>query len=476
MLMLVVKNYENRKNIHVILSSVNLIITLILIILNLFFPHQEVIFNILLSSNQYNLMGIIFLFQLVFSIFIKFSSEEYPNAYLFDSFSLLIFLSLIGMVISINFLTLISFFLLTSMLVGMIFYFGEFKKEFNLLKIYFIACFLSIVILILAALIFYFDTGTIQIYNAGSIILSDIAGVIVLILLMVGMGILCGFFPFYILHLKLYFQEIDFFHLVIYMGVNFITLVSIMRILRAINLLNFITIFISLTFSGTGIVIAIYYIILELYTSQDGFTYSIKKIIGYSIISDSNLLLFLFMIINLFPESYTGEMLNLLGFLYANLIIIKLLLSYSFLQVANVSYEDNVRFLGNFWKNNKFFGVLLFLSGLLLIFPVSFIFTNSIFFYFEIAFPMVNSLTRLLYIIAISLFIISVLINLLYISHFFIQVYISKNSSYLRKEAPQKLKVKFVNLIAIILIILLMGNTIMYIFFPNWHNTLISVL
>ncbi len=473
--MLVVKTYEIRKTIHLILSSVNLIITLILIVLNLLFPHQESIFNILFSSNQYILMGIIFLFQVIFSIFIKFTSEEYPNAYLFDTFSLLIFLSLIGMVISINFLTLIAFFILTSMLVGMIFYFGEFKKEFNLLKTYFLACVLSIILLILAALIYYFNTGTIQIYNIGAIITSDIAGTIVAILLILGMGIACGFFPFYVFHLKLYFQEINFFHLIIYMAFNFITLVSIIRILHAISLLNFITIFISLIFSGTGIVIAIYYIILELYTSQDGFTYSTKKIIGYSIISDSNLVLFLFMIFSLFPESYSGDMLNLLGFLYANLIIIKLLLSYSFLQVANVSYEDNVRFLGNFWKNNKFFGLLLFLSGVLLIFPVSLIFIYFILFYFEVAFLLINSLISLVYIIAISFFIISVLINLLYTSHFFIQVYISKNSSYLEKDSTPKLKYKFVNLIAILLIIFLIGNTIMYVFLPNYYRMLISI-
>jgi hypothetical protein len=420
-------------------------------------------------------MGIIFLFQYIFSIFIKISSEEYPNAYLFDTFSLLIFLSLIGMVTSINFLTLISFFFLSSMLVGTIFYFGEFRKEFSLLKPYFLTCFLSVIILILTAFIFYFDTGTIQIYKVGAIILSDIASAIVPILLIIGMGIACGFFPFYIFHLKRYFQETDFFHLVIYMGFNFITLVSIMRILRTIIVINFIIIFICLIFSGTGVVIATYYIILELYTSQDGFTYSPKKIIGYNIISDSNLVLFLFMIFSLFPESYSGEMINLLGFLYVNLIIIKLLLSYSFLQVANVSYEDNIRFLGNFWKSNKTFGALLFLSGVLLIFPVSFFFILSILFYFETAFSLINSLISLVCIIGIILFIVSVLIDLLYTSHFFIQVYISKNSSYLEKESPKKLKYKIVNLIAIILIIFLVGNTLVYVLFPNWYITLLSV-
>jgi len=472
--MIMLKNSKERENLHIFLSFGNLIISTAVIIISTFFPSQEIFFNIFFSPSQYFLMGIIFLFQVIFSVFIKYTSKNYPNAYLFDIFSLLIFLSLVGMISSINFLTLASFFILIIILTGMIFYFGEFKKEFRLLKTYFTACIISIISLISAILIFYFNTGTILIYNMDAFQLSEIPCIILSILLILGLGIPCGLFPFYVFHLKKYFQEADYVHVILLMAFNLISTLTIMQLLGSFISLTSVNIFIILIISGLGVVIAIYYIILEIFTSHDGFTYSIKKIIGYSIICDSNLILLLFANFYLFPEPFRRNLLNLLIFLFISLTLMKLILSYSFLITANKSNEDNFRLLGNFWKNNKMFGLLLFLSGLILIFPVIFIFIYSFLANLEFMFPMLNSLVSLISIIALSLLIISILIILLFTSHFFVQVYISKNTSYLERVSTYKINKKMSYLIGILLITLLIGQAIIYIYSSSWYFELIS--
>ncbi|TFG12959.1 MAG: hypothetical protein EU531_10150 [Promethearchaeota archaeon] len=378
------------------------------------------------------------------------------------------------MISSINFLTLASFFILVIILTGMIFYFGEFKKEFRLLKTYFTACIVSIISLISAILTFYFNTGTILIYNMDTIQLSEIASVILSILVILGLGIPCGLFPFYVFHLKKYFQEADYVHVIVLMAFNLISTLTIMRLLGSFMSLTSVNIFIILIISGLGVVIAIYYIILEIFTTHDGFTYSIKKIIGYSIICDSNLTLLLFANFYLFPEPFSRDLLNLLSFLYISLTIIKLILSYSFLITANKSKEDNFRLLGDFWKNNKIFGLLLFLSGLILIFPVIFISIYSFLANFEFMLPMLNSLVSLISFIALSLFIISILIILLYTSHFFVQIYISKNTSYLERVSIYKINKKMSYLIGVLLITLLIGQAIIYIYSSSWYLELIS--
>lgn len=469
--MLVIKKEKTRKNLHLILSSGNLIIVSILLIISFVMPHQEIFFNIFLSLNQYLLMELIFLFQVVFSIFVKYTAKNYPYAYLFDVFSLLIFLSLIGMVISINFLTLLSFYILSLALAGMLFYFGEFKKEFFLLKRYFIVCCIGVFSLMIATLILFLDTGTMIIYNIGSNIGSGSASNLLAILILLGLGIPCGLFPYSVLHLKKYFQETNYFLLVMFTVFNFVTSIIIMRLLNQI-IFEQIT-FIILIMLGLGLVIAIYYIILELFTSQDGFSYSVKKIIGYSTIADSNLVLLFFVNFSMFPEPYKSNLVQLVIFLQISLVVVKLLLSYSFIQVANLSNEDNVRLLGNFWKNSKVFGILLSFSGLLLIFPVGFIFIFS--FFTQLDFVSLNSLITLISTIVFSLFILSLLIILLFTAHFFIQVYINENASYLERELPNKINKNIIYIIAIFIIGMLIGIVFIFFFTPSMYLDLISV-
>jgi len=325
-----------------------------------------------------------------------------------------------------------------------------------------------------AALILYIDTGTFELSSLGNIALSEIARNLLSILIILGLGVPCGLFPFYVFHLKKYFQESDYFHFVILMTFNYISTIIIMRLLNSIMNSNSISLFIILIISGIGVVIAIYYIILELYTSHDGFTYSIKKLLGYSLICDSNLILLLFANFYLFPEPIRNNLLNLLIFLYTSLIIIKLLLSYSFIVTANKSNEDNFRLLGNFWKENKIFGLLLFLSGLVLIFPVIFTFFYSLFLYYELIISLLNSLVILISTITIILLIISLLIYLLFISHIFIQVYISTNVSYLERESSVKINKNLIISFSILLIASLLGYLFIYAFSPYWYLGLIS--
>ena len=472
--MLLVKQNDGRENLHLIISSINLIITIMVIIISTVFPNQEIFFNIILSPYHYTLFGIIFLFQFIFSIFIKYTSKNYPNSYLFDIFSFFLFFSLLGMVISINYLTLMSFYILALFLMGMIYFFGEFKKEFALMKNYFIASLVSVISLILVSFIIYIDTGNLRINNLVNMDLSDISSNLILFLIILGFGLPCGLFPFYITHLRKYFQECDYYHLVMMVAFNFISMLIIMRLFNLIGF-GLISLFIIMITSGLGVAIAVYYNILELFTVQDGFTYSVKKVIGYNIIYDSNLILFFLANFNFFPEPFRDNLLNLLIFFYISSIFIKLFLIFSFLQTANKSSEDNFRLLGNFWKNNKNFGILLFISGLALIFPLTFIFIYSLISNLELAFPLLNSFVSLISIIAICLLIISILITLLYISRLFIQIYISKNFSYLEKESSSQINKFLIYLISLLFILVIIICSTIYIYNPNWYLGLISL-
>ncbi len=474
-LMSILKEIELRKKIYLLLSSGNLIINSILLIINSVFPNQEIFFNILISHNQYFFMEFIFLFQFVFSIFNKYELKDFQNAYLFDAISLIIFLSLIGIVISINFLAFLSYFFLAIMLIGIIFYFGEFKKEFSLLKKYFIVCFLSLVCLLTASIFFYLEAGTMQFYNLGGLSLSYTNTIIISILIILGIGIPCGIFPFSIYHLKNYFQETSFSHLLIYMLFNFISIFGIIQLLSIFNVARSFNIIIMMFLSSLGLVTAIYHIILEIFTSQDGYTYSLKKVMGYTFICDFNLILLLLSNIYLLSTPILTNLLHSLIFFYVSLMLIKLLVFSTFIQIANHSYEDNVRTLGNFWLKYKIYGIIMFLSGLILIFPLSLIYLNSLFLHYELIVLEINSLVALITTLTIVLLVIYLLILLLCISHFFIQVYLSKRSSYLKKETSYNIPVLFIYLITVILIGFIIVYAVIYYINPYFFYNLFFI-
>jgi formate hydrogenlyase subunit 3/multisubunit Na+/H+ antiporter MnhD subunit len=469
------KSNKKRKFLHLILSSGNLLINSILILINLFLPNQEIFFNIYFSINQYFLMEFIFIFQVIFSIFMKYTSGEYQYTYLLDVFSLIIFLALIGFVISIDLILLMIFFFLALISIGISFYFGEFKKEFNLLKLYYISCCISIILLLFLSLFVYSYTGTTQIHSLVMSIKSTGLNITVSILIFLGIGLPCGLFPFTIYHLKDYFHESDFSHLILFMIFNYISVLGIIRLLVLLDTIKSFNIILILIISGLGLVIAIYHIILELFTSQDGFSYSIKKVLGYSLVCDSNLILMLFACYYLLPEAFTSDLLPALIYFSISITTIKLLITFSFLQVANRSFEDNIRFLGNFWKKYKIYGIILFLSGLLLIFPVGYIFLYHLFLNFGLVSIIINSFQSLVLTLTTVMLIIYLSIILIFISHFFIQIYISKNTSYLKRERIYSINNIFIYIIVIIIIIIIIGYTIIYLIDVRNYSNLIAI-
>ncbi|TFF88848.1 MAG: hypothetical protein EU550_00505 [Promethearchaeota archaeon] len=471
---LLTKNDKDRGNFHLIVSFLCLIITLVLMFFTILNPRRELFYNILFSASQYVLIVLIFTFQFVFSVFIKYTSNNYPYAYIFDVFTFLIYFSFIGIIVSINLITLVSFFIFALILIGMNFYFGEFYKEFRLLKKYFFASCICALLLISATIIFVIDTGTTNIYHLEGTTMSDVANSLVSILLILGFGVPCGLFPFYVFHLKRYFQESNYFHLITYIAFNFVSTLTIIRLSNSIFTLFPGISLVLLIFSGLGITITLYYIILELFTSHDGFTYSIKKILGYSVIGDSNLIFFLFMNFHLFPAPHMNNLLNLLIFLIGALILVKLIFVISFLQAANNSNEDNFRLLGNFWKNEKIFGFFLLFSGLILIFPICFLFIYSFLENYEFVYTFLNSLTSMISIISIIMLLLSFSIALLYISHIFVQTYISKNTSYLERENPHIINKKIVYFLGILVFGMLIAMVIIYFSVPGWYLGLIT--
>ena len=432
------------------------------------------IFNIFNGSNlkgTYLTIELILIFGLIATKFSNNELESSSNNDLYDFLLLIIIFGLIGIVLTTNIISIILWFLFLSSIFALIFFNDNFKKELELLKLYFIVLIISAICLIGATILIYLATGSLELDVINGIQISEELNNFILIVLYLGIGLLCGLVPFSIFHLKNYFQDNSYANLGLFSIFIYIISFIAIRILNILSPESLIVSFTLMTLLILGIILPMLYITIELFTHIDGNTYSIKKIFGYSVVLDFNMVLLFVVFSNLLTTPINEVFLNSIIYFLLTVYSVKMLIFYTFYPVMINTHEDNMKLLSGFKKEYRKFGTVLLVSGLIIIVLLGFLFLNNtlpILFSYEIASNSLYSLTASIVLTVYFLFLIVVLIL---ISTSFNHLYNQNEPRYLQRDNAKEIRsIDFIPLIVLFVIIIYLSLS--YIFIDNFFYDL----
>ena len=424
------------------------------IILRLFYLNFE--------SGTLFLIELIFFSGLIVSIFSKDEIELTINENVHDSLILIIILGICCYTLSLN-IILISFWLVFILVfMGMIFFYSDYYKSLNLLKYYIIGVCATILLMFLSCLFIYMESNTLIITE-----ISNYDNFFTYLFLLLGMGIPSGFFPFFIFHLKKFFKECSYTNLLLYLLFSAINCFQIVKILTIYQFNFLISSIISIILAFTGILISFIYIFKELFGKFDGATFSIKKLFGFLICADFNVII---LIISIIPVlKYFGILQDyyntIIFFLIINFLN-RLLLYYSFYPIMKETTDDNLKHLGDFWIKYRTFGIQFLLIGFFTSFFYSFTLLNSHWIILFSEYAGNNSFFFNIIAIILVILIINILINLIFISISFILIYFGNRPEFLQRESVNELKITYY----FPLILILSCLVILYLLYMLEHN------
>ncbi|MFX1556736.1 MAG: proton-conducting transporter membrane subunit [Promethearchaeota archaeon] len=463
-------------------KNINFYSILLALVLNnaVWIPHiindinkEITIFSI--SNGTFIIIDLIYFLGLILLIFSKNEFDEFESDKISDCLLLIIISNFIGMIVTLNLIALISCFLTITILLGIIFFTGEYKKEFNILKFYFISIIFIVIFLAFSIIIIFFESNTLLLNEIDSFQLSEISNILISLFLILGISIPFGILPFSIYHLRNYFQNSSYTQLFLYSLFNYISMFSLIRILKLFTFSLIFNGFIIFSLSSVSLIISLFYIITELFTNFDGKTYSIKKIFGYSIMSDYNLFLLLFSILSFMNiENNTFYFESLIFFMFINMFS-KFLVFYTLYPVTLETYEDNLRILGDFWKKYKLFGIALFISGICFIVPLGLSGIFNLLYINTLNEFNMNSLLKLIGTLTFSLFMLYLFTSLTFISTFFTRIYFKNNVEYLERKNIKEMSINyffpilvFYALIITYIIVFVLNNNILFELFRDF--------
>ena len=466
----------NRKLLSTFIIFLALLMNSILLGFYMLLDLTERDFYLNLGTGTFLIIEFILLIGLIVTLFSKEEIVNIVNENLFDGFILILLIGMIGTIISSNILVIFSSFILVVALIGVIFYFGNYPKEFTLLRLYFIGIGISILLLSIASYLIFVEFGSLILTEIKILEISDTSNIFITVLLFLGIGIPCGLFPFSISHLKNYYQDSSYTNLLLFSLFSFVNVFLIVRVLNAFSFNLLTNGVIIMIISGIGLIISVVSILTELFTSLDGDTFSIKKIFGYSICSDFNMFLLLSsFIVFLTPVVLGQTYMNLLIFYFLILISVKILIFYTFFPIMLETYDDNLKLLGDFWTKYKIFGIILFISGIIISIPLSFLSLNTLLTIFSIESIIGVSIFSMISYIIFILYLVYLVITLVFISICFIQIYFSNKPRYIEREVIKVVNSNhYIPIIIIILmigllnIVFLLGNNIFYSIFKSF--------
>ena len=273
-----------RKQVIFGLLFFNLVLNSFLCVMHIFYSDSNL-------KGIYITIELILIFGLIATHFSNNELENSLNKGLYDFLVLIIIFGLIGIVLTSNIMSIILWFLFLSLIFGVIFFIDNFKKELELLKLYIIVLITSAICLIGATILIYLATGSLELDVINGNQISEELNNIILIALYLGIGLLCGLVPFSIFHLKNYFQDNSYANLLLFSIFIYIISFIAIRILNVLSPESLIVSFTLISLLILGIILPMVYIPIELFTHIDGTTYSIKKIFGYSVVLDFNMVL-----------------------------------------------------------------------------------------------------------------------------------------------------------------------------------------
>ncbi len=213
------------------------------------------------------------------------------------------------------------------------------------------------------------------------------------------------------------------------------------------------------------------YITIELFTHIDGNTYSIKKVFGYSVVLDFNLVLLFVVFSNLLTTPLNEIFLNSIIYFLLTIFSVKMLIFYTFYPVMINTREDNMKLLGGFKKEYRKFGTVLLVSGLIIIVLLGFLFLNNtlpILFSYEIA---SNSLYSLTASIVLTVYVLFLIVVLIFISTNFNHLYNKNEPQYLQRDSVKIIRsIDYMPIMVLFVIIICLSLS--YIFIDNFFYDL----
>ncbi len=455
------KDRQNRKSLSTLIIILSLLINTVLLFgfyLPLNIIERELDLN--LNTGTFIVIEIILLIGLIISLFSKDEFVAIANENLFDGLILLILLGLIGTFISSNILSIFSCFVLVITLIGVIFYFGNYPKEYKLLKLYFIGVGFSILLIFIASFIIYLEFNTLVLTEIILLEMSDLSSVTLSILLLLAIGIPCGLIPFSIYHLKNYYQDSSYTTLLLFSTFCFSNMFLIIRIL---NVFAFSLVFngiLIMIFSAIGLIISMIFILSELFTSLDGDTFSLKKLFGFSICADFNMFLLLSSyLVFLTPLQMAPNYFNQLIFYLFMIGSIKILIFYTFYPLMLETYDDNLKLLGELKNKYGHFSMVFFSSGFLITIPLFALSSFNLLSIFSISGIQSISSLSLIALITFIIYILYLIITFIFISVSYVQIYFSNKPRYIERDVVKKINKN--HYIPIIIIFIIIFNLIL---------------
>jgi len=444
----------------------NLVLNSFLCVMHIFY-----IFNGSNLKGTYITIELILIFGLIATQFSKNELKNSSNKDLYDFLVLIIIFGLIGIVLTTNIMSIILWFLFLSLIFGVIFFIDNFKKELELLKLYFIVLIISAICLIGATILIYLATGSLELDVINGIQISEELNNFISITLYLGIGLLCGLVPFSIFHLKNYFQDNSYANLLLFSTFIYITSFIAIRILNVLSHESLIISFMLITLLILGIILPMVYITIELFTHIDGNTYSIKRIFGYSVVLDFNMILLFVEFSNLLTTPLNEIFLNSIIYFLLTIFSVKMLIFYTFYPIMINTDEDNMKLLGGFKNKYRKFGTGLLVSGLIIIVLLGFLFLNNILpilFSYEIA---SNSLYSLTASIVLTIYILFLIVVLIVVSTNFNHLYNQNEPQYLQRDSAKNIhSIDFIPIIVLFVIIVCLSLS--YIFIGNFFYDL----
>ncbi len=479
-LVLIIRDKKESRNLVI---QILLISTLIFINSFIRFPIFNFIILIVIVVLFYFLLVVLLkpyvLLKKYKNLFLKFhkianeniENSKSSNKGLYDFLVLIVIFGLIGIVLTTNVMSIILWFLFLYLIFGVIFFIDNFKKELELLKLYFIVLIISAICLIGATILIYLATGSLELGVIKGSQISEELSNFISIALYLGIGLLCGLVPFSIFHLKNFFQDNSYANLLLFSIFIYIIPFIVIKILSVLSPASLIISFTLMTLLILGIILSMVYIITELFTHIDGNTYSIKKIFGYSVVLDFNMVLLFFVFSNLLTTSINEVFLNSIIYFLLIIFSVKLLIFYTLYPVIINTYEDNMKLLGGFKKEYRKFGTVLLVSGLIIIVLLGFLILNNtlpILFSYEVA---SNSLYSLTASIVLTVYILFLIVILIFISTTFNYLYNQNEAQYLQRDNAKKMRsIDFMPIIILFAIIICLSLS--YIFVDNFFYDL----
>ncbi len=479
-LVLIIRDKKESRNLVI---QILLISTLIFINSFIRFPIFNFIILIVIVVLFYFLLVVLLkpyvLLKKYKNLFLKFhkianeniENSKSSNKGLYDFLVLIVIFGLIGIVLTTNVMSIILWFLFLYLIFGVIFFIDNFKKELELLKLYFIVLIISAICLIGATILIYLATGSLELGVIKGSQISEELSNFISIALYLGIGLLCGLVPFSIFHLKNFFQDNSYANLLLFSIFIYIIPFIVIKILSVLSPASLIISFTLMTLLILGIILSMVYIITELFTHIDGNTYSIKKIFGYSVVLDFNMVLLFFVFSNLLTTSINEVFLNSIIYFLLIIFSVKLLIFYTLYPVIINTYEDNMKLLGGFKKEYRKFGTVILVSGLIIILLLGFLFLNKalpILFNYEVV---SNSLYSLTASIVLTVYILFLIVILIFISTTFNYLYNQNEAQYLQRDNAKKMRsIDFMPIIVLFAIIIWLSLS--YIFVDNFFYDL----